>query len=63
MWGLVVYGVTLLDHTFIEWYMTMLVVKMGHQIGTCCDEITLYAQNMDVVLGSIIFSSHFDVET
>jgi hypothetical protein len=43
--------------------MTMLVVKMGHQIGTCCDEITLYAQNMDVVLGSIIFSSHFDVET
>ena len=33
--------------------MTMLVVKMGHQIGTCCDEIGLCAQNIDAILGSI----------
>ena len=36
----------------VEWYMTMLVVKMGHQIGTCCDEITLCAQKIDIVLGN-----------
>ena len=47
--------VTLYNWTLIaKSYVTMLVIKNGHQKDTCRNEIGLYVQNVDTILGWIV---------
>lgn len=47
--------VTLSNWTpILEWYMASLVLKNKHSKNTCCNEIGMYAQNLDTMVGSTV---------
>ena len=41
----------------LEWYMARIVVKNGHQKSMCYNGIELCAQNINIMLDSIVYTN------